>query len=96
MRCYASIDRIERNFAVFEVDLFLLEDEECKLIGHEITDTVMVDIPLQEIPADIGEVGEGDILIVEYEKEEGVTTIYSKDEEEKARRLKLLKELMDW
>ena len=93
MRCYASVDRIEGKYAVCEINVFLLEDEELKTIGHEITDWPMVDVPLQEIPADIGEVEEGDILIVEYDKK-GVTAIYSKDEEEKARRLKLLKEIM--
>ena len=93
MRCYASVDRIEGKFAVCEINVFLLEDEELETIGHEMTDWPMVDVPLQEIPADIGEVEEGDILVVEYDKK-GVTAIYSKDEEEKARRLKMLKELM--
>ena len=95
MRCYASVDRIEGKFAVCEINVFLLEDEELKIIGHEMTDWPMIDVPLQEIPADIGEVAEGDILVVEYDKK-GVTAIYSKDEEEKARRLKLLKEVMRW
>ena len=93
MRCYASVDRIEGKYAVCEVEIYLLE--ESRRNGVEQTETVMSDIPLQEIPVDIGEVKEGDILIVEYD-EKDVTAIYCKDEEEKVRRLKLLKELMGW
>lgn len=95
MKSYASIDRIEGKFAVCEVSLFLLEEEECELMGHEITDTVMADIPLQDIPVEIGKVKEGDILVVEYDGK-NVTKVYCKDDDEKARRLKLLKELMGW
>ena len=95
MKCYASIDRIEGKFAVCEVELYLLEDGECEQLGHDITDTVMADIPLQEIPNEIGVVKEGDVLVVEYD-DQNVTQIYSKDEEEKARRVKLLKEVMGW
>ena len=95
MRCFASIDRIEGDFAVCEVDVFLLEDEELQNIGHEITDCPMADVYLQKIQDEVGDVNEGDILVVEYDGE-NVTKVYSKDEEEKARRLKLLKEVMGW
>ena len=95
MRCFASIDRIEGKFAVSEVNVFLLEDEELQVIGHEMTDCPMADIPLQQIPDEIGEVNEGDILVVEYDGK-NVTKVYCKDDEEKARRLKLLKEVMGW
>ena len=94
MRCYASVDRIVGKFAVCDINVFLLEDEELKTIGHEMTDWPMVDVPLQEIPDEVGEVDEGDILVVEYDGK-NVTKVYSKDDEEKARRLKLLKELME-
>ena len=90
MKCYASIDRIEGNFAVCEVELYFLKREQ---LGHDTTDTVMVDIPLQDIPTEIGEVDDGDILLVEYDGQ-NVTHVYCKDEQEKAKRLKLLKLLM--
>ena len=93
MRCFASIDRIEGRHAVCEVNVFLLEDEELQTIGHEFTDMPMVDVPLQEIPEEVGKVNEGDILVVEHDGE-NVTSIYGKDEEEKARRLEVLRSII--
>ena len=95
MRVFSSVDRIEGKYAVCEVNVFILEDDELQLIEHEITDRPMVDVPLQEIPEEVGKVNEGDILVVEYDGEK-ITKVYSKDEEEKARRLKFLKEVMGW
>ena len=95
MRCFASIDRIEGEYAVCEVSVFLLEDEELQAIGHEMTDCPTADVHLHEIPEAVGAVKEGDILVVEYDGE-NVTKVYGKDDEEKARRLKLLKEVMGW
>ena len=91
MRSYASIDRIEGKFAVCEVEIYLVE--ESRRSGVELSETVMVDIPLQKIIEEFGTSQEGDILIVDYDNGD-VTTIYCKDEEEKARRLALLKGIM--
>ena len=91
MRSYASIDRIEGKFAVCEVEIYLVE--ESRRSGVELSETVMVDIPLQKIIEEVGTIQEGDILIVDYDNGD-VTTIYCKDEEEKARRLALLKGIM--
>ena len=55
-----------------------------------------MDIPLQEIPTSMGNVKDGDILIIEHDGENTIS-ICCKDENEKARRLELLrKSLMDW
>lgn len=92
MRCYASVDRIEGKYAVCEVEMHFLE--ESRQEGEARTETVVLDISLQKIPSDIGEVEEGDILVIECD-EKGVTDIYCKDEKEKERRLELLKLIMD-
>lgn len=91
MISYASIDRIEGKFAVCEVEL--LPYEESRPEDFATKDTMMMDIPLQEIPRDVGEVNEGDILLVKHDGE-NVTFIYYKDYKEKARRLEVLRSIM--
>ena len=91
MKSYASVDRIEGKYAVCEVEL--LPVEESKPENFATKDCEMMDISLQEIPADLGEVNEGNILVVEHDGE-NVSAVYCKDEEERARRQKLLKEIM--
>lgn len=93
MKSYASVDRIEGKFAVCEVELLTVEQSNSEEFATY--ETAIIDVLLQEIPADFGEVNERDILIVEHDGE-NVTAVYCKDEEEKARRIKLLKELMGW
>lgn len=91
MKSYASIDRIEDKFAVCEVEI--LPIEESRTEDFAIKDTEMMDILLQEIPENIGKVQEGDVLVVEHD-DENVTSVYYKDEEEKARRVELLKSII--
>lgn len=91
MKSYASIDRIEGKFAVCEVELIPVE--ESKPEDFATKETEMFDVPLQKIPTSIGEVQEGDILVVEHDFED-VYFVYYKDEEEKARRLEILKSIM--
>ncbi len=91
MKSYASIDRIEGKFAVCEVELIPVE--ESKPEDFATKETEMFDIPLQKIPTFIREVQEGDILVVEHDFED-VYFVYYKDEEEKARRLEILKSIM--
>ena len=91
MKSYANIDRIEGKFAVCEVEL--LPIEESKPEDFATKDTEMLDILLQDIPENLGEVKEGDILVVEHDGE-NVTSVYYKDEEEKARRLELLRSII--
>lgn len=91
MKSYASIDRIEGKFAVCEVELLPIEESKPEDFGAK--DTEMLDILLQEIPEKLGKVQEGDVLVVEHDGE-NVTSVYYKDEEEKARRVELLKSII--
>ena len=90
MTSYASIDRIEGKFAVLEVEM--LTFEESRPEDFATKDTVMIDIELQKIPSDVDEINEGDILVVEHDGE-NVTLIYYKDEEERVRRIELLRRM---
>ena len=91
MRSYASIDRIEGKYAVCEVEL--LPVEESRPEDFAIKDCEMMDVSLRKIPFFIRKVKEGDILVVEHNGE-NVTRVYRKDEEEKARRLEILRGIM--
>ena len=90
MTSYASIDRIEGKFAVLEVEM--LTFEESRPEDFATKDTVMIDVELQKIPSDVDEINEGDILVVEHDGE-NVTLIYYKDEEERVRRIELLRRM---
>ena len=94
MKSYASIDRIEGKFAVCEVELISVEERN----GEEFVyyNTEFMDILLKEIPAYVGNVKDGDILVVEHDGK-NITSICYKDEREKERRIELLRESMeDW
>ena len=94
MKSYASVDRIEGKYLVCEVELISVEDRNRE--EYIPYDTTSMDIPLQEIPTSMGNVRDGDILIIEHDGE-NMISICCKDENEKARRLELLREsLMDW
>lgn len=88
MRSYAAVDRMEGKFAICELELE--EVEASRPEDYFTKETKMVDIPLEAIP---DEISEGDILIVEHDKE-SVTQIFGKDDEEKQRRVQLLEQLM--
>lgn len=88
MRSYAAVDRMEGKFAICELELE--EVEASRSEDYFAKETKMVDIPLEAIP---DEISEGDILIVEHDKE-SVTQIFGKDDEEKQRRVQLLEQLM--
>lgn len=87
MKSYASVDRLERKFAVCEVEL--LPIEESKPEDFAIKFTVMLDIPFKVLYKELKQVNEGDILIVEHDGEE-VDFIYCKDDNEKKRRIAML------
>lgn len=87
MKVYASVGEIEGEWAVCEVEL--VDIQTSKTLSFLDKDTEMCDVSLESIQ-EIGIVREGDILIVEYE-EGNVTTIYGKDDEEKKRRVEILK-----
>lgn len=84
MKSYASVDRIEGQFAICEVELVNLE--ESKSIKYFEKETEMIDIPLEQITGMVGKIHEGDILIVEHDGK-ALTAIYCKDDDEKNRRI---------
>ena len=90
MKSYASIDRIEGQFAVCEVELIPIE--ESKPEDFVIKECEMMDVSLRKIPFFIRKVKEGDILVVEHDGQ-NVTYVYCKDKEEKARRLEVLRSI---
>jgi len=92
MKSYASIDRIEETFAVCEVEM--IEIENSKAEDYCEKETEMINIILEKITARVGNIKEGDILVVEHNGEE-ITEVYCKDEEEKQRRIAVLKELQE-
>ena len=76
MLSYASIENIEENIAVCEVELVdIYETQNYDSVEKE---TEMIYIPLENINSLIGTVEEGDILIVEYDMDR-VVWIYAKD-----------------
>lgn len=91
MKSYASIDRIEGAYAVCEVEL--VDIMTSKMLPAKDKDTNMVDFSVQAIIDCIGNIKEGDILVVEQE-DGRILVIYSKDEAEKQRRVDLLKAIM--
>lgn len=90
MTSFASIDRIEGKNAVVEVEL--LPFEESKPEDFATKETTMMNILLERIPTDFGAVEEGDILLVEHDSE-NVIQVFYKDEEERTRRIELLRRI---
>ena len=91
MRSYASIDRIEEHFAVCEVEL--LEVKDSKSEAYLEKETEMMDILLEKIVDRIGNVNEGNILVVQHDGK-NVYDILCKDDEEKQRRIALIQAMM--
>lgn len=91
MKSYASVQGVEGKFAVCEVELISVE--ESKPEDFSTKDCEMMDFSLKELSADIGEVMAGDILVVEHDGK-NVIWVYSKDNEEKNRRLLVLNSIM--
>lgn len=92
MTSYASIDRIEENYAVCEVEM--MELEESRKTDFGTRDTIMVDIPVHKILEVIGrEPEEGDIIVVEHEGET-INLICYEDVNEKTRRIQQIIAIM--
>lgn len=92
MKSYASVDRIEGDFVVCEVELlpFNLSNP----WDFSSKETSMMDISLSQISEAIGDVEEGNILVVEHDNEI-VTAVYFKDIEEQHRRAEILRQIMN-
>lgn len=91
MKSYASVDRVEEEFVVCEVELLPIEKSNSK--DFSAKDTIMCSIWKDEFLRCIDDVKEGDILIVEHDGKY-VSYVYSKDEEEKQRRIEILQKLV--
>ena len=91
MKSYASIDRIEGKWAVCEVELVSVE-ESINLDLFEKS-TEMIDVEVDIITQTCDNITEGDIIVVEYDCN-NVNIVYGKDNQEKQRRIELLKEIM--
>ena len=92
MISYASIDRIEGEYAVCELEL--CDVAESKKMDFEDKETEMVDIPVTELELYAKGAKEGDILLVKHNNG-NVVTIYCRDYAEKHRRLKTLRQIME-
>lgn len=91
MRSYASVDRIEGEYTVLEVEL--LDTETSKITPFRDKETIMVDVLTETIKNVIEEFEEGDIIVLEHEGEI-INTFYEKDDNEKQRRIDILKAIM--
>ena len=92
MRSYASVDRIEGKYTVLEVEL--LDTETSKITPFRDKETIMVDVLTETIKNVIEEFEEGDIIVLEHE-DEIINTFYEKDDNEKQRRIDILKAIME-
>lgn len=90
MKSYASVDRIEGNYCVCEVELIDVENSSSTDFFEK--ETEMMDVLLEYVLENVKEVKEGDILIVEHIND-NVIYVFGKDEQEKNRRIEILKQL---
>ena len=84
MRSYAAVDRVEGKFAVLEVEK--IETTSSNSEDYFDHKTEMIEVPLEIIENAVGVLGENDILEVEHDENGVVLAVYSKADEEKARR----------
>lgn len=91
MKSYACIDRIERKFAVCEVEMVSVEDSALMDVSEK--ETMMIDVLVTEIVGVVENIHESDILVVEHDGC-NVTAIYGKDENERQRREDTIAALM--
>lgn len=91
MESFASIDRIEGNFVVLEVELVRAQ-ERAEYDFLDDDQTVFVDVP-KSMTAKLGEIREGDILLVTHQ-DEIISNIFCKDDVEKRKRVAKLEEIM--
>lgn len=88
MTSYASIDRIEGQWVICEVEL--LPFEESKSEDFASKDTEIMDVLLNKFPE---EVEEGDIFVVKHDGK-NVKIVDYKDDDEKIRRQEILKNII--
>jgi len=90
MKSYASVDRIEKDFVVCEVELVPVHNSKKKSFNEK--NTAMCEISIEEFMRCFHDVKEGDILVVEHDTV-NVSFVYRKDDNEKQRRIAILKNI---
>lgn len=90
MRSYASVEEIDQEFIKCELELIPVEESNAEDYATKPTD--MIYLPAGIIPCDVT-VCDGDILEVEHDGNGNVFCVSSKNDEEKSRRLELLRQL---
>lgn len=88
MISYASVDRMEGKFVVCEVELIDIENSKTTSFAEK--ETIMLDVSMDIV---ISKIQEGDVIIVEHDGK-NVVRMCGKDEEEKLRRIKLLRAII--
>lgn len=88
MISYASVDRMEGKFVVCEVELIDIKNSKTTSFAEK--ESVMIDVSMDMV---ISEIQEGDVIIVEHDGK-NVIRMCGKDEEEKLRRIKLLRAII--
>lgn len=87
MKSYMTIDRIEGKFAACELEFISVEQS--REVEYWDRDMEIIDVPINMLE----EPKEGDVFVVEHEKET-LYRIYGKDNEEKRRKIEALKAIM--
>lgn len=87
MKSYMTIDRIEGKFAACELEFISVEQS--REVECWDRDMEIIDVPITMLE----EPKEGDVFVVEHEKET-LYRIYGKDNEEKQRKIEALKAIM--
>lgn len=92
MKSFASVDRVEFGFVVCEVELIPME--ESKPEKFDCKETKMMDVSIDLIKNSIHDgIEEGDVIITLHDDNE-VLEVYGKDEEERAARIAVFKQMM--
>ena len=92
MKSYATIDHIEGDYAVCELEL--IEAQTSNSVDYFYHDTTMMEIPMKLITEQGIDVSEWEILVVEHDGK-NVTHIYEKSEEERIRRIEAFNKMMN-
>lgn len=92
MKSYASIDRIEGNYAVCELEMIGIQESMKIALGTR--ETIMIDIPVFQIYKIIGkQPEEGDVIVVEHE-DSTIKQICYEDTYEKTKRIEQIIAIM--
>lgn len=91
MKSFVSVEELEGEFAVCELEL--LPIEESKTTYYSQKETKMVDIPMEMVTQVIPDVSEGDIIVVMHDGE-AVESVCYRDNSEKERRIELIKAML--